>query len=268
MTPSWMSWPYLQSFAAMFDKALNAPKVYLGLLASANNFPVGMMSSFAKAAPEEVRAMFIELFDESKDVVDRILSFKKKSDDLLEKYGEGAKQHYQYENAISTYLWLRFPDKYYIYKYSEAKSVAEVLNADMKIKKGAYAANLRNFLALYDALCDKLKADDELVKLLRDRIEDGHYPDPQLRTLTIDVGFYISRYFAGASTEAPAEEWWPLDYSPEISVDDWVKLLGDDSVFTSMWRSMRSRRWVALEKRISLNLTGRWWNCKWACSSP
>lgn len=222
-----------EDFASMFDKALNAPKVYLGLLASANNFPVGMMSSFAKAAPEEVRAMFIELFDESKDVVDRILSFKKKSDDLLEKYGEGAKQHYQYENAISTYLWLRFPDKYYIYKYSEAKSVAEVLNADMKIKKGAYAANLRNFLALYDALCDKLKADDELVKLLRDRIEDGHYPDPQLRTLTIDVGFYISRYFAGASTEEPAEEWWPLDYSPEISVDDWVKLLGDDSVFTS-----------------------------------
>ena len=166
-----------EDFASMFDKALNAPKVYLGLLASANNFPVGMMSSFAKAAPEEVRAMFIELFDESKDVVDRILSFKKKSDDLLEKYGEGAKQHYQYENAISTYLWLRFPDKYYIYKYSEAKSVAEVINADMKIKKGAYAANLRNFLALYDALCDKLKADDELVKLLRDRIEDGHYPE-------------------------------------------------------------------------------------------
>ena len=90
-----------EDFAAMFDKALNAPKVYLGLLASANNFPVGMMSSFAKAAPEEVRAMFIELFDESKDVVDRILSFKKKSDYLLEKYGDGAKQHYQYENAIS-----------------------------------------------------------------------------------------------------------------------------------------------------------------------
>lgn len=38
-------------FAEMFDRALNAPKVYLGLLASANNFPVGMMSSFAKAAP-------------------------------------------------------------------------------------------------------------------------------------------------------------------------------------------------------------------------
>ena len=66
-------------FAEMFDRALNAPKVYLGLLASANNFPVGMLSSFAKAAPEEVRGMFIELFDDSKDVVDRILSFKKKS---------------------------------------------------------------------------------------------------------------------------------------------------------------------------------------------
>ena len=222
-----------EDFAAMFDKALNAPKVYLGLLASANNFPVGMMSSFAKSAPEEVRAMFIELFDESKDVVDRILSFKKKSDYLLEKYGDGAKQHYQYENAISTYLWLRFPDKYYIYKYSEVKSVAEALNSDIKIKKGAYAANLRNFLSLYDDLCEKLKNDKELVALLQGKITATYYPDPQLRTLAIDVGFYISRYYIGGGTDAPAEEWGPLDYSPEISVEDWIKLLGDESVFTS-----------------------------------
>ena len=35
-------------------------------------------------------------------------AFKMQSSILLEKYGNGAAQHYQYENAISTYLWLRY----------------------------------------------------------------------------------------------------------------------------------------------------------------
>ena len=96
-----------------------------------NNFPARMIIGFAKTAPEEVRAMFIDLFDESKDIYERIDFFKTQSSVLLEKYGNGAGQHYQYENAISTYLWLRFPDKYYIYKFGEIKTVAEELNESL-----------------------------------------------------------------------------------------------------------------------------------------
>ena len=93
------------------------------LLASVNNFPAKMIHNFAQKAPEEVRAMFIDLLDESKDVFERINSFKLQSAILLEKYGDNAKQHYQNENSISTYLWLRFPEKYYIYKISEIRKV-------------------------------------------------------------------------------------------------------------------------------------------------
>ena len=102
------------NFASMLNLSLS--KTY-NLLASTNNFPAGMIKEFAEKAPEEVRAMFIALFDESKDVVTRIIDFKDQSSILLQKYGNGAKQHYQFENAVSTYLWLRYPDKYYIYKY-------------------------------------------------------------------------------------------------------------------------------------------------------
>lgn len=89
------------------------------LLTSVNNFPARMITKFAEIAPEEVRSMYIELYDESKDLYERVASFKNKSNTLLERYGNGAAQHYQYENAIMTYLWLRYPDKYYIYKLSE-----------------------------------------------------------------------------------------------------------------------------------------------------
>ena len=150
-------------FSEMLSRSLE--KTY-NLLASANNFPKGMMSEFAKAAPEEVRAMFIALFDESRDVFERMDEFKHQSSVLLEKYGNGAAQHYQYENAISTYLWLRYPDKYYIYKFSEVKTVASELESDYQFRKGAYAENIRNFLNLYDEISAALKEDAELVNLL------------------------------------------------------------------------------------------------------
>ena len=218
-------------FAEMLNRSLD--KTY-NLLASANNFPKGMIVGFAKSAPEEVRAMFLSLYDESKDVYERINAFKMQSTVLLEKYGNGAAQHYQYENAIMTYLWLRYPDKYYIYKFGEVKTVASELESDYRFKKGAYADNIRNFLKLYDEISVALKEDTELVNLFQSQLTDTCYPDPQLKTLTIDVGFYISRYYSQKEASAAATtEWYGSDYDPGLSVDDWLKLLKDEAVFTT-----------------------------------
>lgn len=163
------------------------------LLASTNNFPAGMIIEFAHAAPEKVRAMYMDLFDESKDVFGRIDSFKKQSNILLKKYKSTAKQHYQHENAITTYLWLRYPDKYYVYKYSEARSVSNKLDSNYKFKKGSYTDNLKNFYDFYNEIRESLKRDSTLIDLFKSQLTDDCYPDSELRTLTFDVGFYISR---------------------------------------------------------------------------
>ena len=218
-------------FAEMLSRSLDKT---FNLLASNNNFPKGMIVGFAKAAPEEVRAMFIALFDESKDVFERMDAFKTQSSVLLEKYGNGAAQHYQYENAISTYLWLRYPDKYYIYKFGEVKTIGSELGANYRFKKGAYADNIRNFLKLYDEISVALKEDTELVNLFQSQLTGTCYPDPELKTLTLDVGFYISRYYLQKDAVAQADaKWFPATYSPGFSVDDWVKLLNDSEVFTT-----------------------------------
>ena len=216
-------------FAEMLNRSLD--KTY-NLLASANNFPKGTIAVFAKSAPEEVRSMFLSLYDESKDVYERINAFKRQSAVLMEKYGNGAAQHYQYENAISTYLWLRFPDKYYIYKFGEVKTVASELKADYHFKKGAYSDNIRNFLKLYDEISAALKQDTELVNLFRSQLTDTCYPDPELKTLTIDVGFYISNHIQKDTFATVATVWYGTDYDPGLSVDDWMQLLKDESVFT------------------------------------
>lgn len=204
------------------------------LLASTNNFPAGMIIEFAHAAPEKVRAMYMDLFDESKDVFGRIESFKKQSNILLKKYKSTAKQHYQHENAITTYLWLRYPDKYYVYKYSEARSVSNKLDSNYKFKKGSYTDNLKSFYDFYNEIRESLKRDSTLIDLFKSQLTDDCYPDSELRTLTFDVGFYISRNISKSAdkesnqansddmefTEKPksSEEhryWW-LNANPKI----------------------------------------------------
>ena len=220
-----------QNFPEMLSRSLDKT---FNLLASINNFPRRMIVSFSRAAPEEVRAMFIALFDENKDVYERINAFKLQSSILLERYGNGAAQHYQYENAISTYLWLRYPDKYYIYKFGEVKNVANELETDYRFKKGAYADNIHNFLRLYDEISLALKEDTELVNLFRSQLTDTCYPDPELKTLTIDVGFYISRFYSQQDENAEATtEWYGTDYNPGLTIENWKKLLKDGAIFTT-----------------------------------
>ncbi|MGI6262564.1 AAA family ATPase [Acidaminococcus fermentans] len=189
------------NFKDMLSRSLS--KTY-NLLSSMNNFPADMILGFAKTAPEDVRSMYIDLFDEDKDVYERIEHFKMQASILLEKYGNGAKQHYQYENAITTYLWLRYPDKYYIFKFSEVKAVADELQSNYVFKRGAYAENLRNFYALYNEICGELKKDAELFNLFKFQITESCYPDPELKTLTVDIGFYISQNYAKCDKHIPS----------------------------------------------------------------
>lgn len=217
-------------FAEMFTKATD--KTY-NLLASMNNFPRGMIQGFAEADAEATRAMFINLFDETKNFAERVEKFQSDAEALRAKYDDGTwKQHYQNTNSISTYLWLCYPDKYYIYKYSECHAVAKELGSGFVPKKGASIANLVSGFNMYNEICDQLAVDEELVQLLQSVLTDSCYSDRALKTLTIDVGFYISRFYSEKSAKN-SDEWFPKDYSPNITTGTWLSLLADETVFTT-----------------------------------
>ncbi len=177
-------------FAVMLENSLAKTD---NLLMSQYNYPKNMIVEFAQKDPEQVRSMFINLFDEGQDYYERVKIFKQTSVALLSKYGKAEDNHYQSENVITIYLWLRYPDKYYIFKLGIVRNVAKYLHANYHFKKGAYAENLRNHLALYDELCAELQKDAELVQLLHSQLTPDCYPDSALHTLTIDVGYYISQ---------------------------------------------------------------------------
>ena len=219
-----------EDFHEMIAQTLNKPNIYAGLLASANNFPAAYLLVTSQKDPEAVRKMFVDLYDENTDIWERIANFKLTAEMLRKKYFPNDNNHYQGENAISTYLWLKYPDKYYIYKFSEVKNVATVLNSNYVFKKGAYESNIRNSISLYDEVCEELSKDEELVEMLDNAIDDTCYSDPVLNTLTIDVGFFISKVIANP-TKSPTEDlytgWWPTldEYNPNLSKEDWKKFI-------------------------------------------
>lgn len=122
-----------EDFIEMFKKATDKTS---NLLASSFYFPKKMVEKFAGYDLKTVKEMFKNLFDESKQLETRVEKFISDSDILLEKYGKNSENnHYQNTNSISTYLWLRYPDKYYIFKYSVQKDSAKKLIANIAPKE-------------------------------------------------------------------------------------------------------------------------------------
>lgn len=220
------------NLAEMIEASL---KGTYNLLTSARRYAKGMIVEFATLFPDEVRAMFINLFDESIDVYDRISSFISKSDELLPRWSAirnkpDGRMHYQNINAITTYLWLKYPDKYYIFKLTEVKNVAEKLGSSYILKQGAYAENVRSFLKLYDEIREELQKDDEIKALLKDCVSPDCYSDPSLNTLTVDFGFYISRRYHDSSETQ--NKVYGEDYDSGLTEDDWIGLLNNNQVFS------------------------------------
>lgn len=216
------------NFGEMFKEATEK---CFNLLTSAHRFPKTMIEIFAtETEPEAVRNMFTVLFDESRDLTERINFFIDEAERLRSSYGADKwTNHFQDQNSISTYLWLMYPDKYYIYKFTECKRVAKTLKSDF-IPKAGDPNNLEKSKELYDEIAQKLREDSELRQLLSDNLAKDSYLDPQLVTLTVDVAFFIKTYL---KQEEP--KWWPskAEYDPGISAEEWVNILNNPDIFSN-----------------------------------
>lgn len=184
-------------FSIMFEQATSKTS---SLLTSRNMFARAVIIELAQEFPTETKQMFVELFDESSDLSIRINTFKASALNLMKEHNKKQEPNnlwnntYQNENSITTYLWLRYPDKYYIYKYSEFKDVADKLGYTDKIRKGGGPDNVKSGFEMYDTVCNELLEDTEFQGILSPLITDDCYPDKMFRTLTTDFGHYISSY--------------------------------------------------------------------------
>lgn len=207
-------------FKEMVVKAFQQ-NVMLNLLFSGAFMPGVMIIRWAEEHTEQLREMFRNLFNEDLDLEGRVQAFIEASDAIM---AGSDLNPYQNTNAVSTYLWLRYPDKYYIYKYSEYRMVAKSLQSDYHPVKGPISSMIDGF-KFYDAIREKLLQDEEMKALLSRQVAsnaDRYYVDNNLNTLTIDLGFYIGNYM-----------WYPRekDYKPGIDSKKWRKLLLNPEIF-------------------------------------
>lgn len=211
-----------EDFTQMLSKSFEKTEQ---LLASRNNFPKGQLLKFCSIDEDAVKAMFIELYDESKDLYERISSFIKKSDELLI-LCEGDKQHFQSLNSISTYLWLRYPQKYYIYKYAEIKNACELLESSFVPSRGLDKDIVYNWLEFEDKLTAYIKEDRELLADLELYLNDNCFKDDDYHTLAIDFIFFMKSYYDPTMT---ATHHWM--YSPGPMASEWSDCIVNGAMY-------------------------------------
>lgn len=198
-------------FAAMLDEALDKTE---NLLVSGNYYARGMISQLAHQNPEKVRAMFRRLFDESEDLASRVKKFAEEAEEFRnEPDYDGWKSTYQDAHAISVYLWLRFPDKYYIYKYSLCRALAKAVGSSFAPGKGGIPEKIVGTQHFYDQVREVIAEDSDVVATFESLVDHTCYEDPRRVTLTCDFGFYVGKYL-------PSEDNAEPESSPEPDKDE------------------------------------------------
>ena len=181
-----------EDFAQMFTEATSKQS---NLLVAGKYYPIAVIQEYAEEDKERTRTMFRVLFDESRDITDRIQFFMDESESIRQIHPEKWKNHYQDMHAISVYLAFRYPEKYYIYKFTELKNTLEKLGDNFSLADKTTAAFYTRFTTYMDSLRDEIRKDKKLCSMISELIEqdDSCYEDKNMNVTTVDFVFYVGK---------------------------------------------------------------------------
>lgn len=136
---------------------------------------------------EEARSMFKDLFDEEKELSQRIIDFKERANELFEQYFP-EKNAGQNERPISVYLTFRYPERYTFYKRSYYSDYVDLLGVEEEKVNQRYP----HYLSLIDKFIENyVNKDEELLRLSRKTLTSDCYIDENLKILAQDIVFRI-----------------------------------------------------------------------------
>lgn len=163
------------------------------LLDSGKYFPKRMLLKNAEKSTEKVRDLFRFLFNEEIDLLERINYFREEFLKISKDNFPESNKTYQDDRAILFYLNLRFPERYYLYKFKMFKIFTTKLSYDYNPKKGSID-NIGQYFTLCNLINNEINNDQELLKLHNARISDDCYFDKNLHILTQDLIFAVSSH--------------------------------------------------------------------------
>ena len=147
---------------------------------------MAVINHLAKDKPEILRQLFINLFDETKDLTQRVKSFNKDTLKIYRELGETL-QHHQDERSIATYLTFHDSEKYTFYKSSFYKKYCKLIGVKEAKKNEKYT----HYLILIDELIENYIApDNELIKQVKNLIPE-YYNGTNHKLLAQDILFQM-----------------------------------------------------------------------------
>ena len=147
---------------------------------------MAVINHLAKDKPEELRQLFINLYDETKDLTERVKSFNKGTLKIYRELGETL-QHHQDERSIATYLTFHDSEKYTFYKSSFYKKYCKLIGVKEAKKNEKYS----HYLTLIDELIENyITPDNELIELVKNLIPE-YYNGTNHKLLAQDILFQM-----------------------------------------------------------------------------
>ncbi len=179
-----------KNFPAMLESVLYKTK---NLMVARNYHPREFIVWAAKKEPETVRGMFKELYHLSADLKERMERFREAAERILARHGrEGAHKTYQDHRAMMVYLSMRYPDKYYLYKYRMFVDFAKLIDY-AELPKAGDISLLFVFESMCDMILNRVMSDRKLLKMYEARREK--YYGPEYHLLVQDI-IYSAKYFS------------------------------------------------------------------------
>jgi hypothetical protein len=176
-------------FASMLESSLHLSK---NLLDSQNYLPKINLLRIARNEPEKVRQFFKNLHNENDDLIERVEKFLGDIKVLYKKHFPDMKD-FQDHRSVFVYLSLRFPEIYYLYKFTMFKAFVQMVDYPHQPTTGDLE-NVLQFLTLCNLLKAEIIKDPELLELHQTRITEKEYRDTSFNLLTQDIIYAAVRH--------------------------------------------------------------------------
>lgn len=176
-------------FSEMLKESL---KKVTNLMDAGRYFPKRMLVKNSLINPEEIRQLFYDLFNEEEDLNRRILNFQKDFQ-IINTKNFGEDNPYQDQRAVVVYLTLRYPERYYFYKFGMFKGFTDKVDYVYK-PIGGRIENVPQFQNLCETIKYLITQDQELLRLHKARLTDDCYIDEHHNILTQDFIYAVVQH--------------------------------------------------------------------------
>jgi Cdc6-like AAA superfamily ATPase len=216
------NWKSDASNFEMYTKTfhVDGPK---NLWQSGNFFPISMLTWMWEKFPIETEQALNILFDETVDLSNRMEKFASILDNKLPELAKlitekPINQHYHGDlRAISIYLTLQFPEKYFLYKHTVFKDFSSTM--DLPPVKTGKTSNYLDYLSICNELRGFIQSDQAFLLTYKSYTSTNDlYPDPYLHLLIQDFMLFTMSHNKSTQLTNGTKYWL---YAPGENANMW-----------------------------------------------